>query len=181
MRLAEEGVDSPDSLFNCSRQMLIDAVIQTSNRYRKVDKERLELKKTMTDSVSIRRQFGDLQKAYRDLQDAHVTQARHIQKMQLQQSKVATYESTILLQEKVITKMQKVIEAHLKSASDSTRQDNHKNEMLIDRQVNLCRLQSMRDCFFYYLFLETRPETKWQTAKQRGRRGCSPSPEMPFT
>ena len=88
LRLAEEGADTPDSLLHCSRQMLLDAVIQTTNRYRKVDKERLELKKIITDSVSIRRQFGDMQKAYRDLQDAHVKQARHIQKMQIQQSKV---------------------------------------------------------------------------------------------
>jgi aspartate oxidase len=137
VRLAEDAVDSPESLLHCSRHMLIEAVIQSGNRYRKADKERLELKKIMTDSVSIRRQFGDLQKAYRDLQDAHVTQARHIQKMQIQQSKVTTYESTIMLQEKVIGKMQSVIESHLKSASDSSRHDHSsKNEMLIDRHVS---------------------------------------------
>mmetsp|Transcript_2270 Transcript_2270/g.3482 ORF Transcript_2270/g.3482 Transcript_2270/m.3482 type:complete len:787 (+) Transcript_2270:176-2536(+) len=117
VKLAEEGLNNPQSLIHCSREMLVNAVVETTHRYRKVDNERLELKRTISDSVSIRRQFVDLKKAYKELQDAHVQQARHIQQLQNQHSKVTTYQSTIMMQEKVINKMQSIIESHLRSAA----------------------------------------------------------------
>jgi hypothetical protein len=52
-----------------------------------------------------------------ELQDAHVEQAKQMQKMKKQYSKVAMYQSTIAMQEKVIAKMQSVVENRLRNVS----------------------------------------------------------------
>ena len=117
VRLAEDGVDSHTSLQQYSRPVLIQTVIECCNRLKKVDQERLDLKKIMGDSVSIRKQFAALNKVYRELQDAHMSQSKHIQKMQKQYDKVKTYQNTIVMQEKVISKMQSVIESHLRTSA----------------------------------------------------------------
>lgn len=114
VRLAQEGVDSPISLHNCARNVLIQAVVECSRRLKQVDNERCELKKVIGDSVSVRKQYVSLSKAHKELQEAHLLQARHIQKLEKQYEKIKTYQNTIVMQEKVIAKMQSVVESYLR-------------------------------------------------------------------
>jgi hypothetical protein len=60
-------------------------------------------------------QYEDDKKSLTELQDAHVEQSRLIQKLQKKLTATNTYKSTIKLQERVIAKMQAVIEAHLRT------------------------------------------------------------------
>jgi len=115
VRLAEDGVDSPASLQQFSRPVLVQAVIECCNRLKQKDQECIDLKKVMGDSVSIRQQFIALTKTYKELQNAHLMQSNHIQKLHKQHEKVKTYQNTIVMQERVISKMQSVIESHLKA------------------------------------------------------------------
>ena len=110
-------MDSPASLQQYSRPVLVQAVIECCNRLKQVDQERLDLKKVIGDSVSVRKQYIALTRTYKELQEAHLSQSKHIQKMQKQHAKLKTYQNTIVMQEKVISKMQSVIEAHLRAAS----------------------------------------------------------------
>lgn len=137
------GVDSPASLQQYSRPVLIQAVIECCNRLKHVDQERLDLKRVIGDSVSVRKQYIALTKTYQELQTAHLAQSKHIQKMQKQYEKVKTYQNTIVMQEKVISKMQSVIESHLRAASQavplsaslpSRHQDNQKQPAFTDKK-----------------------------------------------
>jgi hypothetical protein len=116
VRLAEDGIDSPASLQQFSRPVLVQAVIECCNRLKQKDQECIDLKRVMGDSVSIRKQYIALTKKYKDLQDAHLMQSKHVQKMQKQHERVKTYQNTIVMQEKVISKMQSVIESHLRTS-----------------------------------------------------------------
>lgn len=143
--------------------MLINAVMETNIRYNKVNKERLEYKKMMTETSTIKRQFQDIQRSYLELQEANLFQSKYIEKMQKQLEKVIsfvllfiyrywffihycdynynmikveTYQSTILMQEKVINKMQTVIESHLKSAAESQKNNNNNNNMNNNNNLN---------------------------------------------
>lgn len=88
VRLAEDGTKDPNILYQATRQMLINAVMETNIRYNKVNKERLEYKKMMTETSTMKRQFQDIQKSYLELQDGNLIQAKYIEKMQKQLEKV---------------------------------------------------------------------------------------------
>ena len=80
-------------------------------RYKSADAERLELKRLIPDAQSSRNQLVDTIKKLRELEDAHMIQSKYIHQLQKNTSKVQKYIETIEIQEKVIMKMQKVIES----------------------------------------------------------------------
>lgn len=57
----------------------------------------------------------NLKQKYKELQEAHLQQSDQMQKMQITINKINSYKSTIETQEKVISKMQNVIESKIKS------------------------------------------------------------------
>jgi hypothetical protein len=88
LRLAQDGLVDPSTLYQSNRQQLINAVIETSLRYNKANQERLEYKKLIHESKTIRRQFEEIQQSYLELQEANHTQCKYIDKIQRQLSKV---------------------------------------------------------------------------------------------
>lgn len=76
------------TLHQCNRQDLVDILMSFSAKYRKLDTERLELKRLIADATSMRHQFESVNKSYKELQEAHVMQARHLQKLQKHHGKV---------------------------------------------------------------------------------------------
>lgn len=88
VRLAQDGLKDPNLLYQSNRQMLINAVTETSIRYNKVNQERLEYKKLIGESRTIKRQFEEVQKSYLELQDANLIQSKYIDKIQRQLAKV---------------------------------------------------------------------------------------------
>ena len=64
-----------------------------------------------------RQKYAEQIKQLQDLSEAHMQQSYFIQKLQKKVSKMDSYKSTIKLQESIIGKMQKVVEAHLKTSA----------------------------------------------------------------
>lgn len=86
-------------------------VSELGTRYKTADAERLDLKRLVADAQSSRIQLGDALNKHKTLEDAHLVQSKFIHKLQKKLSKVDTYTETIEMQEKVIMKMQSVIDS----------------------------------------------------------------------
>jgi hypothetical protein len=120
VRLAQDGSKDPNILYQATRQQLINAVLETTLRFNKMNQERMEYKKFLSESRVVKRQFEEIQISYLELQEANVKQCKYIEKIQKQLEKVEMYQTTILMQEKVINKMQRVMENSLGKASTTS-------------------------------------------------------------
>ena len=80
-------------------------------RYKSADAERLELKSNVIDSQSHIKEFGELLDKYKELEDAHMVQSKLIHRMQKKMIKIDKYVETVQTQEKVINRMQAIIES----------------------------------------------------------------------
>ena len=96
-------------------------------RYKAADAERLELKRLIPDAQSSRNQLADTIKKLRELEDAHMIQSKFIHQLQKKTSKIQKYIETIEIQEKVIMKMQKVIESSAPKRARNS-QDRNRSE-----------------------------------------------------
>jgi hypothetical protein len=124
-KFVESATNTPVALGALKREDLLNVTIEIGRRYKAADAERLELKRLVTDAKSARRQYGELQKIHKELQDAHLLQNQYIQKMQKKQGQIKAYEATIQMQEKVIKKMQKLVETKFR---DSRKQDSARGD-----------------------------------------------------
>ena len=96
-------------------ESVVTIAVEIGAKLRMVNEERLELLEHLSEAKSARLQMEPLKNAFQELQDAHLLQAKYIQKLQKEQSKIGVYQSTIQMQEKVISKMQKLVEARFRS------------------------------------------------------------------
>jgi hypothetical protein len=108
---------TPLTLNYCNHPVCI--VTELGSRYKAVDGERLELKRQVSDAQSSRVQLGELLDKHKELENAHVVQSKFIQKMQKKVGKLDKYVETIETQEKVILRMQSIIEC---SATNKAKQ-----------------------------------------------------------
>ena len=113
-KFVENTVGSPEELSSLNRATLIHIVLDLGDRLKKSDEERIKLKKIVMEGQSARSMYLESQQHLSDLTEAHLHQSHFIQKLQKKISKMDNYKSTIKLQESIIGKMQKVVEAHLK-------------------------------------------------------------------
>ena len=111
----EQEVGSPEQLNKLSRTTLVHIACDLGERYQRAMEEKQQLMELVAEAQSARHQMADDKKSLSELQDAHVEQSRLIQKLQKKLAATDTYKSTIKLQERVIAKMQSVIEAHLRT------------------------------------------------------------------
>lgn len=114
-KYVEDAVGSPEQLARLSRNTLIHIACDLGERNQKLILEKEELEELVAEAHASRMQFEEDKKTLSELQDAHVEQSRLIQKLQKKLSATDSYKSTIKLQERVIAKMQAVIEAHLRT------------------------------------------------------------------
>jgi len=114
-RFVEDMLGSPEQLNKLSRNTLLHIAVDLGERYQKTVEEKEELKQLVAEAQAARMQFDEDKRTLSDLQDAHMEQSRLIQKLQKKLGTTDTYKSTIKLQERVIAKMQAVIEAHLRT------------------------------------------------------------------
>ena len=80
-------------------------------RYKSVDAERLELKSRVSDSQTHAIESGELLDKYKELEEAHMIQSKLIHRMQKKMIKIDKYVETVQTQEKVINRMQSIIES----------------------------------------------------------------------
>lgn len=116
VQFVEDVLKAPERLTHLSRETLVNVAAEMGKKYKKTDEERLELKRIAAEAKSARQQYQEQQKALAELNDAHIQQSQVLQKMQKKMGKVEAYKSTILMQERVISKMQAVIESRLRTA-----------------------------------------------------------------
>lgn len=113
------GVDLKEELGMVDRQTLEKVTAAVGHRVQEVSKECQDLRGLIGDAKAARLQFAEVQRAYKDMQEAHVQQAKYIQKLQKQNGQLDKYKSTIETQERIITKMQGIVESRLRDAGKS--------------------------------------------------------------
>ncbi len=104
-------------LTTLNRGVLINIIQKLSENLRNCNDERLELKRYLSESQAIRRQYEDLVQQYNEMTVAHVEQSKLIQSMKKSNSKVEVYKNTIKMQEKIIAKMQLLLENKLANSN----------------------------------------------------------------
>lgn len=111
----EELLGAPDQLNKLSRTTLLHVAADLGERLIVLQAEKKELEDLLAEAQAARRQFEEDKSALSELQEASVEQARLIQKLQKRLSATDALKATIKLQERVIAKMQAVVEAHLRT------------------------------------------------------------------
>ena len=104
-------------LATVGRGVLINIIQKLSDNLRNCNDERLELKRYLTESQAIRRQYEDLVQQYNEMSVAHLEQSKLIQSMKKANTKVEVYKNTIKMQEKIIAKMQLLLENKLANSN----------------------------------------------------------------
>lgn len=130
---------------NLSKETLIQLASKLVEKTASLKFENQALIDTMQEAKQAIKNLGDLKLRHKELETAHMLQSKQLQKIQSQVKKMDTYKRTIETQEKVISRMQNVIESKINSNSLSLPQvlipkdlppsphhDSEKNE---DRQV----------------------------------------------
>lgn len=105
------------SLSVLDRAALQRVAAAMGRKIKEVDRERIELRRMVSEGQAARVMLTDTQTQLSELRAAHAAQQEELRRLQKVQKKVDTYRATIALQEKVITKMQKAIESRLTGSS----------------------------------------------------------------
>jgi len=117
-----ENQDDPMNILSrYNHESLLLIATEMGKKLRVIELERIEAKRYATDAKASKNQLDLLSKTHKELQEAHLQQAKFIQKLQKQNSEVEKYRETITTQEKVIAKMQKLVESRLKPPEFDTR------------------------------------------------------------
>lgn len=98
-------------------------LMQTINKLRvdfqEQEVEKMAMQNTLKQTKGYLEKYAVLKKEHRLLQEAHLEQSKHLQKMNSKASQIQLFEKTIKTQEKVIFKLQNVLESNLKSSGNS--------------------------------------------------------------
>ena len=113
----QQKVGSPEELNAMNRATLIHICLELGERVKVVESEGAEYKQRYMEGQAARQKYAEQIKQLQDLSEAHMQQSYFIQKLQKRVAKMDSYKSTIKLQESIIGKMQKVVEAHLKTSA----------------------------------------------------------------
>ena len=111
---------SSTEIKNLSNETMVRLINKLTDKVAKVNYENQALIETMQEAKQSINSLVDLKAKYKELENAHLTQSKQLQKMQGQMKKVDTYKRTIETQEKVISKMQRVIESSVNISGDSS-------------------------------------------------------------
>ena len=80
----------------------------------KLRTEHRNLAKQFGASATVLEEFAGLKTSHAELEKAHTIQAAYIQKLQSSQGKIAAYKATITMQEKVIAKLEELVQKKMK-------------------------------------------------------------------
>lgn len=91
-RSDDNGVNDPLALLQRYDQAsLVLIASEMGKKLRQIEEERVDAKRLVTDSKVNKTQQEALRKAYKELQEAHLTQAKFIQKLQKENAEVVYY------------------------------------------------------------------------------------------
>ncbi|CAE8585620.1 unnamed protein product, partial [Polarella glacialis] len=103
----------PEGLESLSSAELAAKLQRTLERYREEKVRGAELARRLEDSLKEASRGRGLERSLEELQQAHLEQNRELQRLQDEGRKLETYRQTTKTQEKVITKLEKILESSL--------------------------------------------------------------------
>ena len=110
-----------NQLANISRGALLGVIQKMAVHFQRQSEEKNEYKRLVADGQSARKQYNELMSKYANLEDAHMQQSKHLSKFKRDLGRIDTFKQTIQMQEKVISKMQLLIESRLQAAKNENR------------------------------------------------------------
>ena len=114
-RLAEEVQHRPppEGLEKMSAAELANQLVRTLEKYREEKAKGAELARRMEDALKELNRARGLERSLDELQQVHLEQNRELQRLQEEGKKLETYRQTAKTQEKVISKLEKILENSL--------------------------------------------------------------------
>jgi hypothetical protein len=119
-KYVQELSRDPSSFSHWDREMLVHLLKEAGVHIRRMEAESQGLREVVTSTEKVRARYGSVCSQLSELQDAHLVQAKLVQKLQARVGRVRACEDTIRAQEEVIARMQSVLETQLR-AKPSTR------------------------------------------------------------
>lgn len=113
--ITSEILKYPHLLHEQDKPALIRNVHQLRERVHGLDKDKTALQDAMSQVKPIIQQFAALKKDHHNLQEAHTEQSKYLLKMQNKINQVSAYQETIKTQEKIIAKMQSIVENKMRA------------------------------------------------------------------
>lgn len=114
-RLAEEVQHRPppEGLEKMSAAELANQLVRTLEKYREEKAKGAELARRMEDALKELNRARGLERSLDELQQVHLEQNRELQRLQEEGKKLETYRQTAKTKEKVISKLEKILENSL--------------------------------------------------------------------
>mmetsp|Transcript_72936 Transcript_72936/g.152262 ORF Transcript_72936/g.152262 Transcript_72936/m.152262 type:complete len:467 (+) Transcript_72936:296-1696(+) len=122
-RLAEDVrvLPAPEELESLGGAELANRLHRTLEKYREEKAKGAELSRRLDEALKEVARGKDLKKALDELEDAHLDQNKEIQRLQEENHKMDNYRQTTRTQEKVIAKLEKVLEGSLEEVRKAQR------------------------------------------------------------
>lgn len=114
-KYVQELSANPEAFHHWDRELLVHLIKEAGVHIRRLDTETHALRETVASTEKVRSKYGNVCTQLSELQDAHLMQAKFLQKLKERAVKVTQCEDTIRAQEEVITRMQSVLETQLRS------------------------------------------------------------------
>ena len=105
----------PHLMHELDKPTLIRNMHKLRERVGSLDRDRSAMEGALKQAKDVIVQFTALKKEHANLQGAHLEQTKYLQKMTSKINQVSAYQQTIQTQEKVIAKMQTIVESKLRS------------------------------------------------------------------
>jgi DNA repair exonuclease SbcCD ATPase subunit len=105
----------PNLMQELDKPTLIRNMHRLRERVNGLDRDKSALEGALHQAKDVITEFVTLKKDHAVLQGAHLEQTKYLQKMQGKIAQISAYQETIKTQEKVITKMQTIVESKLRS------------------------------------------------------------------
>lgn len=113
--ITSDIIKSPGLIHELEKPALVKILNQLRIQYQELEKEKEIIQNTLKQAKDYLEKYAILKKDHKKLEEAHIQQSKYIQKINHKINQIKTYENTIETQEKVIFKMQNILENNVKA------------------------------------------------------------------
>jgi chromosome segregation ATPase len=114
-KLTSEILRYPHLMHEQDKDTLIRNVQNMRDKVNALERDRTALQDALGQAKTVIKQFATLKQEHHSLQEAHQEQSKYLMKMQKKITQISAYQETIQTQEKVISKMQGIIETKMRA------------------------------------------------------------------
>lgn len=131
-KITSDVLKTSKAMHTMNASELMEMINKLRVDFQDQEAEKIAMQNTLKQTKGYLEKYAVLKKEHRSLEEAHLEQSKHLQKMNGKISQIQLFEKTIKTQEKVIFKLQNVLESNLKSSGNSIiRGDNVAHKPLI--------------------------------------------------